>query len=324
MKNHLFPIALFALLVVGCNKEPEQVAPIDDNTDLACQVLSISSTFEYEDEYSSGEGSSILTFLYNADKTISKLTSNFNEVYCYTYNNVEECETYESVEVYSFTYSNGLISDVSITEDGEDGPEIIEFTYANNKISKVKFYEEGDTDLDEYIFLYDNNGKLEKLENWDNYSGPTNALVLYGYDEFIWTGDNVTTINSYYDDFEENSSRTSNQNSRSIFGIRALKKISDQNQLQQRIIPELSYKVTLTYDEKSNPLFGNLPLLLWDGEFYSYLSANNPLTVTEIEYEGNEQQYEDIESYTYMYNSNGFPTTITNDGDDTVFTYECE
>ena len=60
------------------------------------------------------------------------------------------------------------------------------------------------------------------------------------------------------------------------------------------------------------------------GEFYSYLSANNPLTVTEIEYEGNEQQYEDIESYTYMYNSNGFPTTITNDGDDTVFTYECE
>ncbi|MBK6264471.1 hypothetical protein JKA74_05430 [Marivirga sp. S37H4] len=323
MKIQLFPIALFTLLVVGCNEDPEPVAPIDDSTDLACQVLTISSNFEYEDEYNSSEGSISIVFSYNSDKTISKLNSNFEEFYCYMNNGVEECENYESIEEYSFIYSNGLITDVTVAEDEEGETDLIEFTYSNNKLSKIKFSEEGDTDLDEYVFIYDNDGKLEKLENWDNYSGPTDALVLYGYDEFLWTGDNVTTINSYYDDFEESSSRISNQKNKSIFGIRALKKTSGKNHQQKRFVPELSNKLTLTYDSKSNPLFGNLPFLLWDGEFYTYLSANNPITTTEIEYTDGGQN-EDFDSYSYTYNENGFPTVTTNDGDDTLLTYSCE
>ncbi|HET8859586.1 hypothetical protein [Marivirga sp.] len=325
MKTNLFPIALFALLVAVCNEEPEQVAPITDSTDLACQVQIISNTFEYEDEFNRGEGTSSIWFSYNADKSISKINGSFTELYCYTDAGVEQCENFQSASEYSFTYTNGIISDVTIEEDGQNSTDIIEFTYLDNRLTKVKFSEDGYDEFDEFRFIYGDGGKLEKLENWDNYSGPNTSLVLYGYDEFIWTANNVTTVNSYSQNFksDEPASRLSKlKGSKNPFEIREMKRTSNQMRLTATA-PELSYRLNLVYDSNSNPLFGNLPYLIWDGEFYSYLSQNNPSRITEIEYyDGTQEEY--INDFTYSYNEKGFPTTITNDGETLELTYNCD
>ena len=322
MKTYLFPIALFALLVVGCKKDPEPEASINDNTDLSCQLLNISSTFDYEDEYSSSDGSSSVEFSYNDDKTVNKIHSHFTEVYCYIYNEAEECENYESTDELMFTYSNGLLTDVISMEEDDDESFQIDLTYEDNRLSKIQFSEVGDTYLDEYVFVYNTDGRLIKLENWDNHSASADDMVLYGYDEYLWTGNNVTTVNSYYDSFDESSSRTSKLSNKTIFGIRKAKQSSNQMRVES-VVPELSYKITMTYDSKSNPFFGNLPLLLWNGDFHTHLSANNPISINLTDYD-DDNAVEENETYSYTYNADGFPTVVNNDRDETVLTYSCD
>lgn len=73
-----------------------------------------------------------------------------------------------------------------------------------------------------------------------------------------------------------------------------------------------STTTTLTYDDKKNPMYG-MGLEMFESDF---ISVNNVLT----EVEGG-----NTTTYTYEYNSNGYPTKSTgSNGDNETMTYDCK
>jgi len=301
--------------LASCDKEEKGT---DDPTtvDLACKITNVSSSYLYEGEGYSEESSSEMVFSYEGD-LLKKVVDSYSYEYCYDDGvGGQICELSEGNEEYRFTYEGELVTKLGFYEDGIlYGEGLIE--YSGNIISKL--VAEDGSDIDEYRFVY-SNGKVSKIENWDNYSGTAGEFVLYAYTSFTWSGDNIVKEEGF-DVFEEGGRKLPKTNR--FFNAR-MSRILKLNP-NSRLAETKSYSSTYTYDSKQNPLMGSAFMFI-DLDA-STMGKNNPLTVSEIEYyDGGTYTYNS--TYSYEYNDKGFPTKVTNvdeDGDDqiTFIEYNC-
>lgn len=220
-----------------------------------------------------------------------------------------------------------------ILPEGEDEYIEIEYT-AQGYASKLLAKEVGSNDAGDYTLLtYNADNQLIKAEDYEN------GQLVY-YNTFEYTNGLLTTVKSYDDGTPD--------------GVLTLKYDSN-----KRLIEQLSdsgnYKATYTYDSKGNltkqersvsgSLFYMETYENYDdkptafssiqglpGIYTDNFSKNNPGKSTRsFDSNGNgsiETDESEVITYTYIYNSNGFPTEVTetNSGDTevTTFSYACQ
>lgn len=242
----------------------------DDSDDDECLIFTI-----YSEE---GDGDKITTtFEYDDEGNMVKMTE-LEEW-------IEDGETMTDTDELIGTYEDGKLVSIGSNDDGA-----VEILYDGDKILKYvsSDTEDGAEEIDEYRFVYDGD-VVVKVENWDNYSGETaGEFVLYSYEEFTYTGSNLTKIN------------------------------------QVEVLDEDGEKELLEigYDDKVNPFKGNLFWLFWEGDFEVYFSDNNPTSLDEeYTYNGETETYS--ETVTYSYNDDGLPTEATySDADGDSWSYD--
>lgn len=284
MKNTILKFTGSLLIVsalISCDKDTVDPVVEELLETPSCKVTSINGESFYQ---GTSEYTDLSTITYNADGYPDKWT-------------------FDGGWYVTFVYNGGKLSKL-IESDGVDSHETT-YEWNGDKIAKrVDAY--GD-EIDEYRYEY-NGDKVSKIVNWDNYSGTVmGEMVEYGYDEFTWTGENITKKIYFYNDFSGGR-------------VEFIKKKKKRNFLSygraEGFIEDGTS--TYTYDTKLNPL-----------QFLGYIfgeddlmGANNVLTHT---YTYGTSTY--FSSFTYEYNANDFPVkSIVINGDYTnveTYTYDC-
>ena len=225
-----------------------------------------------------------------------------------------------------------------VMEEGDD--EYGEVAYnAQGYSTKLITKEPGSNATDEYtLFTYNTNNQLVKMENYDD------GLLDDDYATFEYTDNLLTTINNY--------------DGSTLESVTTLKYVTDKRVIEYSSDEEGdAYKTTYTYDSKgnvtkeeyfnSNALTSSITYENYDDKHTPYsvlkgvpnvitgnLSQNNAGKMTysyDSDGDGVIQPGEssDVTTYTYEYNSDGYPTKITEtdvdgDTDVTALTYQCE
>jgi len=291
MKNTILKFTGAVLMVtafISCNKDKVDPA---SNTNAILDVPSCKVTSLRSESFHLGTSTwtGLSTITYNADGYPDKIT-----------NNNSDWST-------TFVYSGGKLSKL-VESNGVDSYEIT-YEWNGDKITKRVSSDVylDTTYIDEHIYEY-NGDKVSKIVNWDNYSGTVmGEMVEYGYEEFTWTGENITKSVYFLNDFSGGR----------VEFIKKKKKRKFLNSGRTEGFVEDGTGV-YTYDDKLNPFqfFG----YIW-GEA-SEMGKNNVLSST-YTYGTSTYSY----SNTYEYNAENFPTKKTEiDGDYTyvdTYTYDC-
>ncbi len=316
MKKILFIACVTqAILFTACKDKNTDEADIVADPFEACQLT------EADD---SGD---LIIFNYNSEGMPSSMIADYYNYDC-TYDlETEEvvCDSSKVSNELKFTYTGDQITGVQVFEDGTlQGSELLLAYDTQERLSKLTFNikEDGDEYIDEYRFTYSNDNQITKVENFDNYSG--DDFGLYGYEEYRYAGENVSQIDYYYESFNSRSRQGIER--RKWFGNRELKRSA-------RITPELEATAVLTHDDKINPLYGNIPFLLYTQSFIFFVSKNNFTSYKEtevgsnsysykvmIDYEYNSQDFPTLVKYTYTYTGQGANDEISQ----SIFSYDCK
>ena len=285
-KNILKFIGLLLMVTafISCNKD--KVDPVASTNALidvpSCKVTSINYELLY---LGTSQYTERTTITYNADGYPDKMM-------------------YSDGWSVIFVYSGGKLS--KIIES--NGVSSYEETYEWDGDKIAKSVENHGGLIGEYRYAY-NGDKVSRITNWDNYSGAVMGdMVEYGYQEFTWTGENITKSAYFYNDFSGGR----------VEFIKKKKKRSFISSGRTEGFTE-GEASAYTYDSKLNPL-RFLGYILNEG---SMMGANNVLTETYTK----GITYTSSTSYTYEYNAENFPTKSTEiDGDYTrvsTYTYDC-
>ncbi|MDH5365991.1 MAG: hypothetical protein OEW67_03335 [Cyclobacteriaceae bacterium] len=288
MKNTILKFTGAVLMVtafISCNKDK-----VDPVVEEILEIPSCKVTSWKSEEFYLGTSTwtDLSTITYNADGYPDKITD-------------------DSGWSITFVYSGGKLSKL-VESDGVDSYENT-YEWNGDKITKYvgSYVFEAVTYTDEYRYEY-NVDKVSKIANWDNYSGTVmGEMVEYSYEEFTWTGENVTKTAYFLNDFSGGR----------VEFIKKKKKRKFLNSGRTEGFVEDGTSV-YTYDDKLNPFqfFG----YIW-GEA-GLMGKNNMLSSTYTDGTGTYSY-----SSTYEYNAENFPTKKTEiDGDYTyvdTYTYDC-
>lgn len=295
MKNFSL-YALMVIVIMGCSLIDGSGDDDDDNDFKGCRLASWSLISNWDDG-DGFTGSMQQTSTVNYDgNLVDNILSSETEQDCY----LGDCDTYSDEFQIVFSYDGNEITGLMMYENGTLVVDGSNLTFENGLLTKVVDLYDGD--LDEYRFTYDGSGRLIKEENWDNYTGPTpGELTMFSYTDFVYSGGNMTSSTSYYNDtgigrLELKRSRLMS----SRFGHLS-------NARPEAFV--VAAESTYTYDNMKNPFSDNFALYFMDIPASFAFSDNNVLTETTT------YTYGDIpETYTtnfsFTYNDDDYPSQL--------------
>lgn len=176
-----------------------------------------------------------------------------------------------------------------------DEEDIIIYSYENNLISKIEFYDVNNTLFYTDFISYNSNNKPSSVYSKEAYADIAHKSI------FNYNNDGSIYIEEYYGNHESQNTLTNTY----------LNKYSNGNIVEMNHNYQIEYNnedyvnYIITYDSKNNPLKNvfrsDLLLILTAGEAFT---NNNVLT---MEVEG--QDITESSSYSYTYNSAGYPVS---------------
>ena len=228
-------------------------------------------------------------------------------------------ETYdESSRTFTFAYNeNGTLATMEVvtTEEGETETDELILNYTGDVPSSVDYYENGEKFDGTITFTFDG----DKLVNYAiSYEDEDSGEEVIDEKRFSYTGNTITIVEyeSGVADDDEEILEISGEN---VVSLSQDYSYCDVMVDGTEVCGEATETVTISYDDKLNPLRGNLLLAVWDGDYEIFFSKNNVVTMA-YEYE----ESTETNTYTLEYNSDDFPTLRTDEDGDTVsLTYAC-
>lgn len=229
-------------------------------------------------------------------------------------------------EAYSFAYDeNGKLISMAITENSSGTIESDEFflNYTNGIPSSLDYIEDGIRVNGEVTFEYDGEN-LAKIVlssdeglGGDDEEGEGSVVEEYRLSysankitiDFYRNGEKDDEV-FYLDLVDENVVKIT-ENYTSCYS---------EGGSDEEICEEVTEIDMVTYDDKINPLQGNLLYLIYEGEWELFFSSNNATAYTYTDEDGSE-----TDSYAYSYDDDGFPISIADEeGNETSLVYECD
>ena len=311
--NH-FSIIMLALLMACSLIDGSDDDDDKKDSELACRFASwfFTSTWDDGDGYT-GSMQETTTVTYAAN-LVDNILVNSTEEDCY----LSDCDTYTEEAQLVFSYASNMMTGIMMYVDGNLVSDGSDLTFENGRLTKVTELDEGD--LDEYRFTYDGDGRLIKEENWDNYSGPNpGELTLYSYTDFVYSGGNMASSTTYYNDievgrFEAKKSRMESSRINSFAAARPDAFV---------VVAESTY----TYDDKNNPFSDNYALYFMDLPASFAFSDNNVLSETATYTFGDTPETYTM-NFVFTYNDEDYPLQLLleldNETTNVSFTYNCE
>lgn len=299
MSNISKAFCLFFMTILAAACGDESTSDIPDGSPSGCLITSIT----YSEVYESGSYDYELMFDYDGGRL-----DHINISDCYG----NDCYTFD----YVLKYEDNTVIFV------RDDEEAARFTFSEGKPTMFhsSSIEDGEELIDELRFTYSGN-KLLKVENWDNYSGDApGEFVLYSRNEMTYTGDNITGVKEYYEDFASASTRKK-------FSRRSIGQFFPRARRSQL---NLESEIAYAYDTQINPLKGTVAgFIVGPIEFFN---ANNVVnTFTTYIYQDDRTETHEYATQ-YVYNDKNIPIsavgqTVTSDFTDLTdisFEYDCD
>ncbi|SEF96060.1 hypothetical protein SAMN05421847_1138 [Halpernia humi] len=236
------------------------------------------------------------------------------------------------------TNPSGTIIKKVTTKDQNGVPSIISYTYTSNQLTSVSF-----GGIQNFDLTY-TNGKITKIASTTNIGSITsvtnyklnytgNQLTSVDESQDIGTGvtQNSTSVISYINgkvskirrgnfDFQTPPQEQSYSSYDFTWNGNNLSTVTNTSAIVAVPVPPTSQTFTYSsYDSKKNP-FNTLPIEFNIATIFSFnaslalqgFSANNPTKIT---------SGTDSGTFTYTYNSDGFPTSVTENGQTSTYEY---